>query len=378
MRLAIVSPWAISTSAVGGTERFVVDLAESLSELGHYVDVYMFSGITHKANGVDYIALNLFGSGKAIDEFQLEQNLGNFSDGDTYNKLAHQIEARIDANSYDALHINTQLLLRAWPEKRRTFTIHTNPFEFKQAWGEGAYETMLAIAQDQARNGKVTFTAPSAYYSKLFSAALHAKVITIPHAVDMKRLIANQNRDKLIKQYKFDKQKIHLLLPSRLEPMQKQPGLLFDALQFLPAEQLKRIDIIASGIDEQYRAFAQTLSDQAKRVRCAAYFVRFERMADAYAIADIVVLPSQSESFGYSALESLSLGIPTIMNDIPTFREISDGNPNVCFFHNDARDLSGKLYSLVSGEEVKRNAINSHWMGRYDITTWAKAYEAIL
>ena len=42
-------------------------------------------------------------------------------------------------------------------------------------------------------------------------------------------------------------------------------------------------------------------------------------MSEAYKIANICVLPSKSESFGYSALESLSLGIYTILNDIPTF-----------------------------------------------------------
>ncbi len=42
-------------------------------------------------------------------------------------------------------------------------------------------------------------------------------------------------------------------------------------------------------------------------------------MSEAYKIANICVLPSKLESFEYSALESLSLGIYTILNDIPTF-----------------------------------------------------------
>ena len=37
--------------------------------------------------------------------------------------------------------------------------------------------------------------------------------------------------------------------------------------------------------------------------------IRFDDMSKAYKIANICVLPSKSESFGYSALESLSLGI---------------------------------------------------------------------
>ena len=49
---------------------------------------------------------------------------------------------------------------------------------------------------------------------------------------------------------------------------------------------------------------------------------RFDKMCDGYKVADIVMLPSKSESFGYSALEALSLGIVTILNNIPTYKEI--------------------------------------------------------
>ena len=47
MKIAIMNPWAISDNVIGGTERFVEDLAESLCELGNVVDVYMFSGENH-------------------------------------------------------------------------------------------------------------------------------------------------------------------------------------------------------------------------------------------------------------------------------------------------------------------------------------------
>lgn len=42
--MAIINPWVISGKSIGGTERFAIDLAESLKELGNEIDVYMFSG----------------------------------------------------------------------------------------------------------------------------------------------------------------------------------------------------------------------------------------------------------------------------------------------------------------------------------------------
>ena len=43
MKIGLISTWAISDKAIGGTERFVIDLAQSLVQVGHEVDVYMWS-----------------------------------------------------------------------------------------------------------------------------------------------------------------------------------------------------------------------------------------------------------------------------------------------------------------------------------------------
>jgi glycosyltransferase involved in cell wall biosynthesis len=99
-------------------------------------------------------------------------------------------------------------------------------------------------------------------------------------------------------------------------------------------------------------------------------------MSDAYVIADIVVLPSKSESFGYAALEALTLGIPTLLNDIPTFHEIADGNESACFFKTDARDLARLLETRLN-EHYGRTTPNSEWIGRYSIDSWVKEYEEL-
>ena len=44
MKIAIINPWFVSKDSIGGTERFVQDLAISMSRLKNDVDVYMLSG----------------------------------------------------------------------------------------------------------------------------------------------------------------------------------------------------------------------------------------------------------------------------------------------------------------------------------------------
>ena len=92
-------------------------------------------------------------------------------------------------------------------------------------------------------------------------------------------------------------------------------------------------------------------------------------------MTDIVVLPSQSESFGYAALESLTLGIPTIMNDIPTFKEIAIGNEAAYFFRADAKELAGILERLLS--DPHRKVPNEAWVHRYALQSWVAEYEEL-
>lgn len=377
MKIAIISPWAVSANAVGGTERFIVDLAESLAVSGHELDVYMFDGNDHISNNVRYVSIKLLGEDTTVDEYTLQQHLGDFSLPDTYSLLADKIEQLIDLSAYDVIHINTQLLLRAWRSKRRVFTIHTNPFEYKQAWGDASYPTMIDAARIEAPSDNTVFTAPSDYYAAHFSQEIGTDVICIPHAIDPQRVTPIKDRGLLCEQYGLDSGKIHILLPSRLEPVQKQPGLLFGSLHNLPLGLLAKIEILSSGVDTQYEHYKHKYTKQAGDLGCSVFFGRFGYMSDAYTLADIVVLPSQSESFGYSALESLTLGIPTILNDIPTFREIADGNPAATFFCNDESELAIRIHGLIENG-ITRHLPSATWRKRYSISEWVKKYEKLL
>jgi len=374
MKIAIISPWAVAATSVGGTERFIIDLAESLQQQGNTVDVYMFDGTPHLSHHISYLSIGLLGEGISVNEYTLRAQLGDFSLAKTYTALATAIESRIDMTEYDAIHCNTQLLLRAWQNKRRIFTIHTNPFEFKQAWGEASYETMLDIAKEEAP--RVTFTAPSRYYADLFSDKIGTEVACIPHAIDPSRLASKKSKNALTAHYALDASKLHILLPSRLEPVQKQPWLLFNALQYISLSLCKKIEIISSGVDPQYQTFKNLYSQQANTRSINVHFVKFDDMSDAYAMADIVVLPSQSESFGYAALEALTLGIPTLLNNIPTFHEIAAGNETARFFKTDARDLAQLLETCLNKRCARINP-NSEWMARYSVDSWVKEYEEL-
>ena len=197
----------------------------------------------------------------------------------------------------------------------------------------------------------------------------------IPHAIAIKRTRTQKNKEDIIEQYKLDKEKIKIIVPSRLEPIQKQPMLLLDACCLLDDEEKEKIQIIYTGLDKQYEQFVKELKDKAENNNIDIRIIRFDFMAEVYKIADITVLPSKSESFGYSALESLSLGIYTILNDIPTFNEIVQGNENNYIFKNSAIELKNRIQEIINnGKYLTRRIPSDIWQKRYDLTEFEKSY----
>lgn len=375
MRIAIVNTWAISDKAIGGTERFVIDLGQVFVNSGNEVDVYMFSGESHKKNGVNYININLFNIDGEADEYIVQDYFGNFQSNEAYINLAKKLEDKINVDKYDFIQLNSLLFLEAWKDKKRIFTIHTNPFEYKLAWGDKSYKKMIEIMKNYRYNKNTIFVAPSKYYANEYEELTNCKIHFIPHAIDKRRIETNRTRKEIIKKYNLDENKIKIIVPSRLEPIQKQPKMLLDACCLLETEEKEKIEIIYTGLDKQYIKFVDGLKEQAKNNELEIKIIRFDYMSEAYKIGDITVLPSKSESFGYSALESLSLGIFTILNDIPTFNEIIENNKFNYIYQNNVIQLKNKLSEVINNDKYKDRVIpDKEWQERYSLEKFEKSY----
>lgn len=199
MKIAIVNTWAISDKSIGGTERFVVDLAESFAKLGNEVDVFMFSGISHHYNGINYININLFNISGNADEYVLPQNLGDFETDESYSELANRLEKIIPLDDYDFIQLNSFLFLECWKYKKRIFTIHTNPFEYELAFGLKSYKKVIEkIAKLKNRNETI-FVAPSRYYAEKYTNRTGCNIVFIPHAIDNNRLKIGKSKNEIIK-----------------------------------------------------------------------------------------------------------------------------------------------------------------------------------
>ena len=173
--------------------------------------------------------------------------------------------------------------------------------------------------------------------------------------------------------YEIDNNKIKILLPSRLEMIQNRPQLILEALSYLDESERDKYQVIFTGFDVQYNKNIKILKNIAEENGINAKFVRFDHINEGYKVTDLVLVPSKSESFGYSALESLYVGIFTILSNIPTLREIATGTTNYFFFENN-KDLAMILKNNVDKLRNERKEISKEWLKKYDLDLFARRY----
>ncbi|HUP56909.1 MAG TPA: glycosyltransferase [Bdellovibrionota bacterium] len=87
----------------------------------------------------------------------------------------------------------------------------------------------------------------------------------------------------------------------------------------------------------------------------------------------LAVLPSRSETLGYTAIECLTFGIPFILSDIPAFRElISDSAKRSVFFSNSAGPLAERIRKVLrhgpaaASFKVSPTETNTAWLNWAD------------
>lgn len=374
MNIALITPWYINKNSIGGTERFTEDLAVSLKKLGNNVDVYMLSGKSYKTSGINYISLDLFGDNKIADEYMIAKEFGTFDNKKTYETFAKKVESLVEVSKYDLLQLNSHLFLCAWKNKKRVFTLHSNKAEFMVLNTEKEFKCMVNIMKNEAKNNNTFYICPSKYYSKKWNNILGNSVKYIPHAINKERLKCSTNKKKVLKKYNISKDKIKILLPSRLEMIQKRPYLVLEALNLLEKDIKNKYQVIFTGIDSQYRNNEKKLKSLSKKYKIDSKFIIFDSISEAYKIADIVCVPSSSESFGYSALEGLYLKIPTILSNIPTYNEFSKES-NAIIFGNTKEELA-KVFKNI--DKYKRNRYNYKlFADKYSMNNFGKNYMGV-
>ncbi len=131
--------------------------------------------------------------------------------------------------------------------------------------------------------------------------------------------------------------------------------------------------IVGSG--EQYFELITLAGDLgiAKNVLFAG-FQRGKRWRDAYAIADLFVMPSISEPFGLTALEAIGYGTPVLMSRQSGVAEVIANSLKVNFW--DVRDMADKIAAVVRNDSL-RDELHANALAEYNHLSWDESADKL-
>jgi glycosyltransferase involved in cell wall biosynthesis len=105
-----------------------------------------------------------------------------------------------------------------------------------------------------------------------------------------------------------------------------------------------------------------------------ADFQRGKRYRDAYAIADLFVMPSVSEPFGLTALESIGYGTPVLLSKQSGVAEMIKNSLQVDFW--DVHEMANKMVAVVRNDAL-RDELHKNADREYRSHSWAKSADKL-
>ncbi len=153
-----------------------------------------------------------------------------------------------------------------------------------------------------------------------------------------------------------------LLLPARLT-RRKRIEVAIDALAALRSTHPSAALVVTGSPgphNVSNREYARELARRAERTRGVHLLydlgVRASDrvMADLYALADAVVLPSESEGFGIPMLEAGAHGVPVVCSDLPTLRAVAGASATYVEVTAGGRALAAAVARRLRSDPVAR------------------------
>jgi len=178
------------------------------------------------------------------------------------------------------------------------------------------------------------------------------------------------------------------LFAGRLEPLKGAQILLDAAARLRSRDAFDDLAVVIAGDDSGDGAPDDRGSERRRLERHAARIgledhvrfvgaVRHEQLADYYAMADVCVVPSLTESFGLVALEAQALGTPVIAAAVGGLREIvEDGVTGLLVEGHDPSDYALAMADVL-GDPVRKAEMGDEARRRAGRFTWQRAVDRL-
>ncbi len=354
--------------SVGGTQILAYNIAKGLRKKGHFVKVYTSS---HQ-NQPDFEVRE----GTAIRRFKLKPHfLSRFLKHPRYitpKMIPYLLSS--DVQDIDIIHsfgycTFQSLLANALGKLRNIPCVLTPQYH---PWGT-IYANTAGIKVIRSAN-KIIAQCESEF-KDLSRFIKKSKIQKIPTGIDSSRFL-HLSQENLKEKLGLQNEKI-ILSVGKLAS-HKGTDTLIKAISKLRHQFKADFKGILIGGGErigEYKNFAKRLGIQDNVIFMGR--VDSETLLEAYAAADVFVLPSLHESFGITLVEAAACGKPIVSTRVGVaFDLIKEANTGFFCNHNDPDDLARKIIRVIEDDRFSENAkkhrnsvlANYDWSNVFDKT----------
>ena len=333
-------------SREGGIEVVVGNLATEMAKRGHNVTLY-------NRKRKQYPAINEYNNCKVENIFTV--NKKSF-DAIIYSFFATlKVRKLIKKNLVDVVHYHAEgpcYFLNLLPKKRKCkviVTIHGLDWQ-RGKWG-GFASKIIKNGEKKAVKYADEIIVLSKNIQKYFKDNYDRDTKYIPNGVDVPEILEAE----IIKEKYGLTKNSYVLFLARIVP-EKGLHYLLKAWNELNNEIKHNFKLVVAGDDPHNGEYYQEMIKEMKKDSSiiATGFTQGNELQELYSNAFLYVLPSDVEGMPISLLEAMSYGNKCLVSDIPENAELI---PSTCesFKKGDISDLTHKLESLISNEDVTKN-----------------------
>lgn len=353
MRIGIVCPY--DWSQPGGVKQHVRDLAVTLIDSGHFVNVLT----------------------PATDESQLPEFVtsAGVAIGVPYNGSVARIKfdpaafsrtrAWIKKNKFDILHLHeptspSPSIIAAWSARGPIVATHHTSNERSYAAKNMQFLLQPMMEKISAR------IAVSEDAKRTMVNHFGGDAVIIPNGVRVSDFTKFPAKE-------IDNGPFRILFLGRIDEPRKGLKVLLAALPKV-IERYPNLECLIVGPGE----VADIDKTLLKNIKFQGMLNTFEK-ARAYASSDIYVAPNLGgESFGIVLLEAMSAGAVVLASDLPAFKRVlNDGNAGELFETGNSESLSASLIELLANTEKRKN-LRRNGFARAKEFDWSNIVKQIL
>lgn len=359
--------WELPPHNSGGLGTACYQMCKALSKQG--VDIEFIVPYTASHDDIDFMKVTpalpvtaraIQKSGMAYDNFKYTykdgtvKEIGMMAHTDNYVKA---VESIAELGEFDIIHAHDWLTFRAALRAKeisgKPLIVHVHATEFDRAGGKSGnplvheIEYMGLLLADRIL--AVSQLTKDIIVREYDIPASKIEVVHNSVDIDAYEELDQNNAYNYLAKMKQDGYRVVANI-GRLTVQKGLYNLLLAAKEVVARAPKTLFLIVGSG--EQYRELLQLSADLgiAQNVLFTS-FQRGKRLRDAFAIADLFVMPSVSEPFGITPLEAIIYGTPTLVSKQSGVSEVINNCLKVDFW--DVNEMANQITAVVQNDSLR-------------------------